>query len=190
MKPNFGNAEASEVGVSTASATQTGTTPIHYGFLAEDVEEVLPDLVRTDSAGYKFVDYIGMIPLLVESLKQMQAKTDSLETVVNTLKNTSSNPKQSAPKSGGNSQTAELFQNSPNPFNAATEIKCMLPYEAKSAFLYIYDLQGSQKMKMELSGRGTVTSTIRSSDLPAGMYIYSLIVDGNEIDSKRMILTD
>jgi len=31
--------------------------------------------------------------------------------------------------------------------------------------------------------------TIAGNDLTPGMYLYSLFVDGNEIDTKRMILT-
>jgi hypothetical protein len=36
-------------------------------------------------------------------------------------------------------------------------------------------------------GKGEVI--IQGSELKSGLYIYSLIVDGKEIDSKRMILT-
>ena len=32
--------------------------------------------------------------------------------------------------------------------------------------------------------------TINARQLQAGMYMYSLLVDGREIDTKRMILTD
>ena len=44
----------------------------HFGFLAQEVKEVYPELVRTDSAGYMYVDYIGMIPLIVNSLNEIQ----------------------------------------------------------------------------------------------------------------------
>ena len=46
----------------------------HFGFLAQEVKEVYPELVRTDSAGYMYVDYIGMIPLIVNALNEIQAK--------------------------------------------------------------------------------------------------------------------
>jgi len=32
--------------------------------------------------------------------------------------------------------------------------------------------------------------TIEASEFTPGMYIYSLIADGKEIDSKRMIVTE
>lgn len=31
--------------------------------------------------------------------------------------------------------------------------------------------------------------TIRGNELDAGMYLYSLIVNGEEVDTRRMILT-
>ena len=36
-----------------------------YGFLAQNVKEVFPQLVHTDNTGYMYVDYIGLIPILV-----------------------------------------------------------------------------------------------------------------------------
>jgi len=32
--------------------------------------------------------------------------------------------------------------------------------------------------------------TIKGSELNPGMYLYTLIVDGKEVDTKRMILTE
>lgn len=163
-----------------------------YGFIAQEVEAVYPELVQTDSAGYKYVDYIGMIPLLVESLKAVEARSDSLENVINVMKKTVN----SVPTSDGTAQgvgfddVPVLYQNKPNPFSASTEIGCYLPYQSRDAKLYVYDLQGAQKLCKEVQGRGKTSVTINASELQAGMYLYSLIVDGSEIDSKRMILTD
>ena len=55
--------------------------------------------------------------------------------------------------------------------------------------LYVYDLQGVQKHAIEITERGENSVNITASKLPAGMYIYTLIADGKEIDTKRMILT-
>ena len=42
---------------------------------------------------------------------------------------------------------------------------------------------------IKVTERGVAGVTINVSDLNAGMYIYSLVADGREIDTKRMILT-
>lgn len=45
-------------------------------------------------------------------------------------------------------------------------------------------------VKQEVEGRGAASVTIKGESLRAGMYVYALVVDGEAIDSKRMILTD
>jgi hypothetical protein len=45
---------------------------IHYGFLAQEVEQIFPELVKNENIGYKTVNYIEMIPLLVSKIKDMQ----------------------------------------------------------------------------------------------------------------------
>ena len=49
------------------------------GFIAQDVERVLPELVHTDSAGMKSVEYANIIPVLVEGYKSEKARADALE---------------------------------------------------------------------------------------------------------------
>lgn len=88
------------------------------------------------------------------------------------------------------SVVASLSQNRPNPFRTSTVISCVLPDEVSEAFLCVYDLNGNQKMRRDIPQRGSVDITIEGNTLTAGMYIYTLIADGMEIDSKRMILTD
>jgi hypothetical protein len=43
------------------------------GFLAQEVEAVLPELVSTNDEGTKSVNYDGVIPVLVEALKEERA---------------------------------------------------------------------------------------------------------------------
>lgn len=43
-----------------------------FGFLAQELKEVFPDLVSEDTQGYLFVDYLGLIPILVEAIKEQQ----------------------------------------------------------------------------------------------------------------------
>ncbi len=47
------------------------------GVIAQDVEKVLPELVQTDAEGLKSVDYIKMIPLLIEAIKEQQSLIES-----------------------------------------------------------------------------------------------------------------
>jgi len=54
------------------------------GFLAQEVEAVFPNLVHTDEeSGIKSVDYIRLIPYLVDAIKSQQAQIESLKQAIN-----------------------------------------------------------------------------------------------------------
>jgi len=84
---------------------------------------------------------------------------------------------------------ALLYQNAPNPFNQNTVIKYFVPYESKQSFLYVYDLKGTQLRSYNLN-KGDCNVTIYGNELIAGIYLYSLVVDGKMVDTKQMILTE
>jgi len=48
------------------------------GFIAQDLKAIFPELVDEDKDGYMYVDYVGLIPVLVESVKEQQAQIDEL----------------------------------------------------------------------------------------------------------------
>ena len=49
------------------------------GVIAQEVEEVFPELVVTDPRGYKRVNYIGLIAPLIEAVKELDARIQTLE---------------------------------------------------------------------------------------------------------------
>ena len=57
----------------------------------------------------------------------------------------------------------------------------------QSAEIFIFNLQGNLLKKIPASHSGLVE--IKGNNLNAGMYIYTLIADGQPVDTKRMILT-
>ena len=46
------------------------------GLIAQDVEKIYPELVRTDDKGYKAVSYEKLTVILLESLKEQQKQID------------------------------------------------------------------------------------------------------------------
>ena len=46
------------------------------GVIAQEVEKVLPELVATDAQGYKSVNYVGFVPVLIEGMKQQADRLD------------------------------------------------------------------------------------------------------------------
>ena len=85
-------------------------------------------------------------------------------------------------------QMGVLSQNAPNPFTKQTEIKYFVANDAKNASICIFDMHGKMVEKISVApGQNSVM--IQGSTLKAGMYLYSLLIDGQEVDTKRMILT-
>ena len=61
-----------------------GYTDVHgkghdTGILAQEIEEVLPEIVDTRASGIKAVNYMKLIPLLVESIKELKNEVESLK---------------------------------------------------------------------------------------------------------------
>ncbi|MAE87707.1 MAG: hypothetical protein CMB80_33545 [Flammeovirgaceae bacterium] len=65
-----------------------------------------------------------------------------------------------------------------------------IPKNVNQASIYIYDLQGRQVKRIDLSERGNSFIMIRAGELSAGRYLYTLIADGKEVGTKKMILTE
>jgi hypothetical protein len=55
----------------------------NYGFIAQEVEKVMPELVYTDKNGFKSVNYQNTIALLVEGMKDQQRQIDELKKRLN-----------------------------------------------------------------------------------------------------------
>ncbi len=85
-------------------------------------------------------------------------------------------------------RVTSLLQNVPNPFNRSTKIDYYLPETVQNAVLKIYRVEGLYIKSIQLVNKGAGSITIDGSELLPGIYIYSLSADGQEIDSKRMIL--
>ena len=52
------------------------------GLVAQEVEAVIPELVRTDNDGYKSVSYEKLSAVLVEAVKELKAENEALKTLV------------------------------------------------------------------------------------------------------------
>lgn len=158
------------------------------GFLAQDVEKVIPEAVNIDdSTGVYTISYSRIIPVLVEAIKEQQGQIEALKEVLNykQLKSTKSAESESIV-----TNAAWLGQNSPNPFNESTTIQYILSEEITEAYIILYNLSGVQIRNIPLPQTGTGAVTIAGGELQPGMYVYALLADGQLIDTKQMILTD
>jgi hypothetical protein len=85
---------------------------------------------------------------------------------------------------------ASLSQNRPNPFNGLTVIDYEVPTTAKQAQLNFYTPTGQLVKTVNVDHIGVGEITFKASDVPAGTYSYSLVVDGVQVATKQMILSN
>jgi len=52
-----------------------------FGVMAQDVEKVLPELVHERPDGFKSVDYVKIIPYLIEEVKRLDAEVEELKSI-------------------------------------------------------------------------------------------------------------
>lgn len=171
------------------SDQKNASATMRYGFLAQDVEAVCPELVHTDKSGYKYVDYIGLVPILVEAVKELKSELAAAQSTQKSPQAPNAPEATSADGIDAELVKPALYQNAPNPFDTETVIRYSLPQTVSKAMIYIFDMQGKQVRSLAANGRGEASVTVSASDLSAGMYIYTLIADGKEVSSRRMILT-
>lgn len=166
------------------------------GFLAQELQTYYPELVREDGDGMLSINYTGLIPVIVEAIKEQDKIINELKQEVKSLQSAMlsigvTREELIAPlKSDTLTECAVLFQNAPNPFSTSTEIRYYLPEQVQQAYLYIFNMQGTLLKTTKLNEREYGQITINASELNPGMYIYSLVTDGKEVDTKRMILTE
>jgi hypothetical protein len=181
------------------------------GFSAQEVENIIPEVVTYDTVNDKYgINYLDIIPVVVKAIQEQQAQLstkdaqiDSLTDKINSLENRiaalennccseTKNLKSATNTNttGSEIQDASLYQNQPNPFTNETNIGFYLPASVNKATLYIYNMQGKQINNYQIDQRGNGSLTIAGGTLEPGMYMYALIADGKEVDTKRMILTE
>lgn len=81
---------------------------------------------------------------------------------------------------------SELEQNIPNPFNGTTKINYYIPPTSQKANLKIFSISGQlvENINIKTFGRGEIEVSLEN--LKNGLYHYSLEVDGQIIDTKKM----
>lgn len=165
----------------------------HFGLSAKELEKVYPNLVLKGQDGYQYINYTELVPILIRSIQELKAELDevkSKDTEVKRARAASFEEDEDIDLKDATSipAMATLAQNTPNPFSERTTIRFTLPENAQNAFIYIFDMSG--KMQKQIPVDSSMESVIiEGYELRAGMYIYSLVIGGKEIQTRRMILS-
>lgn len=188
----------------------------NMGFIAQQLEQVFPNMVKntiqpaaknskgeatSDEVSFKAIDYVSLIPVLTAGIQEQQKQLEVQNALIaeqdKTIQDLEERVARLEQKTTGVTGDAgqeaatgpALYQNTPNPFSQATVIRYRLPESYTAASLMVFDMNGKQIKKIALQGNGQGDVSFSAADLSAGMYLYSLVLDGKEIDTKRMILT-
>lgn len=156
----------------------------HYGLSGQEIREIYPSLVSENNEGYLSVNYVEMVPLLIQSIKELKAELDNTNAELEAIKSTAKVTDRIS------NQTIVLHQNVPNPFKDKCTVKCTIPTGSVDASLYLYDYNGRQIKNINIKERGDVQVAVDGNGLEAGIYLYSLIVDGQLVDTLKMVLTN
>ena len=151
---------------------------------------------------YLAVDYVGIIPYLIQAAKEQQYKIDSLtyrdslnnlrlndlEQRLNSCCNGGSGLRKSNPSiSIEQSNGIILNQNDPNPFSEETRISFNIPEGIKEAKIIFFDNTSRILQTLNISSRGDGELNVYASNLSSGIYNYTLIADGKVIDTRKMV---
>jgi len=158
------------------------------GLIAQELKEVFPQLVTEDSKGYMAVNYQGMVPVLLEAIKEQQKQINELKQLITAGATNASIPAANRlATSLSDKDIVVLNQNQPNPFAEQTIINYNIPQDAGVAQLLFYDATGRQIKTIDITTKGAGQLNVFANDLTNGVYSYTLIIDGKIIDTKKMI---
>ena len=186
---------------------------IYNGFVAQEVELAAKKLNfefsgvdkpenKDDLYGLRYDNFISPLVKAVQELSKKNDEKDSLisdfkvlvgdlQSLTSDLQNQIDDLKSLITKNGNggslSSSTGYLKQNAPNPFNSNTVISYYVPNDAGHAQIRITDVLG-RVIKTFNAPTGEGQIAIRSGDLSAGTYSYTLFVNNRTIDTKQMVL--
>ncbi len=170
-------------------ALSTELSRRHYGLSAQELQKVYPDLVVEGQDGYLGVNYTELVPILIRSIQELKQQVDELRGADARQTRAEQGDGTPSERSLGASATGNvLYQNTPNPFREQTTIRFRLADDARDASICIFDMTGKMLRKMPVTA-GMESVTVNGWELGEGMFLYTLIVNGQEIDTKRMILS-
>jgi hypothetical protein len=167
-----------------------------FGLNIDEVESVFPQLIyKDDSTGIKYINYTRFIPVIIEVLKSQQLEIEYLTSLIKSPPASKSG--ENLKEEFDNAHTLHdnslnkplLYQNVPNPFNQKTIIRYYLPDDFDNAAIFICNLEGSLILTYNLNIIGNGEIEIQANQLQPGFYLYTLLVNGVEYSTKRMLLT-
>jgi len=186
----------------------------HVGIIAQEMKEIAPYMVIENDNGYYSYDANALWYILVNAVQEQQKvikeekqqRKEKIEQLEDRIADLESKMKgnhgsgDAAPQvKPENQKTVQLnnenidepilYQNVPNPFQDETVIKYYLPEDSRNSELLIASAREGTVLKrisLEQSGKGQVN--LQTDNLKTGTYTYSLLVNGKQVESRKMLI--
>lgn len=181
----------------------------HYGMIAQEVEQIFPEVVfhnKVDGSNkdYYTMNYSAFGVLAIKAIQELVKTNDEKDVKIEALQKQNNDLEKRVEKleaamsmSLNNSSQlsksititpASLDQNIPNPFSNSTTIHYTLPQKFTTAQIVITDMNGKKLKQISVSGSGKGVLNADASTLSSGAYNYSLIADGKIVGTKQMLI--
>ena len=177
------------------------------GFMAQQVQQFFPDLVRdmefsavSDSVGnviqpavqFKAINYVGMMPYVVSAMKEQNARIDQLEALLAQCCAGGPVDNRSMDALGSNGGPLETdLRIVPNPVAASTQLRYTVGTPGRVR-LEVTDNTGRVIEVLEEATRSTGSYTYEwnTQQLAAGTYYCTLYVNGEQLVKKAVKLNE
>jgi hypothetical protein len=183
------------------SSTARSDSPLEYGFIAQDVEKVFPSLVSHQIIPERNIDaytlnYSGFGAIAIKGIQELQQTiqnqrqeittlAERLATLETALKAITADKLPLEQLMDKKRNGAVLEQNHPNNFSQSTTIGYTIPTDA-NAYILLFDNEGNLVKSVKAPASGKVE--LNANGLKTGIYIYTLMVNGEPVASKRMMV--
>jgi hypothetical protein len=179
-----------------------------YGVIAQELEKEFPELVKevkiinhNDIRSYrnietvKSVEYISFIPLLIQSIKELNDKIDALDPdkvlhksreLKEKIAEIEANMNQAAINS--KVDLSNYLTAYPNPSKNSMTIH-IKNVSCSNCVLMVTDLSGKMIKQFTIDGSGTMVR-LSNSDFGSGIYQCNLILDGKVLSGIRIAFTN
>lgn len=157
------------------------------GLLANELKAVFPQLVTSGPDGLLYINYLDLVPVLISCIQELKIQLDSrTEQLVDVMMSRSIDPLDVNAARAIVGTT--LLPITPTSVNEPARVRFLIGNDATSASIVITDMSGRSIRKVPVSPFDDSVS-IDGSALIEGIYLCTLYVDGNIVDTKRLVKT-
>lgn len=147
-----------------------------YGFLAQEVNNVLPSTVTTDSLEEMTLNYTAMLPVITSSLQELQSKISVQQQKLENLGVTSGRKSILEVKSPTNAERISMSYN--------------LKKDADNVCLILSTMDDRVICKLPVTHQGdSGTASIDTGNLDPGIYRCSIIADNYAAGTVNVVIT-